>query len=66
MQRLYGIEHIGIKIHFLTHLSQSVLDWDCLWATSTYIKKWFNGELGIFFNGTQSVVDQMAQNFLVH
>jgi hypothetical protein len=50
----------------LAHLSQSLLDGDCLWATSTFITKWFNGELGIFFNGTESVVDQMAQNFLIH
>lgn len=57
MERLYGIEHIGINIHFLTHLSQSVLDWGCLWATSTFIPEWFNGELGTYFNGTQSVID---------
>lgn len=66
MERLYGIEHIGINVHFLTHLSQSVLDWGCLWATSTFIPEWFNGELGTYFNGTQSVADQMAQNFLIN
>jgi hypothetical protein len=26
MERLHAIEHIGIKIHFLTHLPQRVLD----------------------------------------
>ncbi len=63
-QKLYGIEYVGINVHFLSHLAQSVLDWGCLWATSTFIPEWFNGELLSLCNGTQSVADQMAKNYL--
>lgn len=34
---LYGIEELGINIHFLTHLAQAVINWGCLWTTSTFI-----------------------------
>lgn len=64
VERLYGIEHVRINIHFLTHLPRCVLDWGCLWATSTFIPEWFNGELISLFNGTQFVPDQMAKNHL--
>lgn len=64
MEKLYGKDHIGINVHFLTHLSQSVLDWGCLLSTSTFIPEWFNGELNTLCNGTQHVVRQMAGNYL--
>lgn len=51
-------------MHLLTHLSKSVLDWGCLWATSAFIPEWFNGQLQSLSNGTQSVIDQMARTFL--
>lgn len=41
---LYG-EQIVTYMHLLTHLSKSVLDWGCLWATSAFILEWFNGQL---------------------
>lgn len=62
---MYGLEHIRINIHFLTHLPHCVLEWGCLWATSTFIPEWFNGELLTLFNGTQFVPDQMAKNHLI-
>jgi hypothetical protein len=61
MEELYGIEEIGINVHFLTHLGQAVLNWGCLWTTST----WFNGELLSLKNGTQFVADQMCRNYLM-
>lgn len=65
MEILYGPEHVGINVHFLTHLPQSVLDWGCLWTTSTFIPEWFNGVLMSLSNGTQAVADQMARNYLM-
>lgn len=62
---LYGEEDLRINIHFLTHLPQSVLDWGCLWSTSTFIPEWFNGELTKLCHGSQSVADQMAANYLL-
>lgn len=41
----YGEKHVKFNIHLLTHLSKSVLDWGCLWATSAFIPEWFNGQL---------------------
>jgi hypothetical protein len=52
-------------VHFLTHLSQSVINWGCLWASSTFIPEWFNGELNNLFHGSQGVADQMASNYLL-
>jgi hypothetical protein len=64
-ERLYGAKHVGINVHFLTHLSQSVLDWGCLWTTSTFIPEWFNGVLMSLSNGTQAIAVQMATNYLL-
>ncbi|EFX67945.1 hypothetical protein DAPPUDRAFT_115013 [Daphnia pulex] len=52
----------GINLHFLIHLSQSVLDWACLWTTSTFIPEWFNEVLISLSNGTQAIADKMASN----
>ena len=65
MENLYGKEWIGINVHFLTHLAQCVLDWGGLWAWSTFIPEWFNGQLNNSANGTQHIALQMAQNFLI-
>ncbi|KAI9551085.1 hypothetical protein GHT06_001917 [Daphnia sinensis] len=65
MELLYGGEHVGINIHFLVHLPQSVLDWGCLWTTSTFIPEWFNGHLLTLCNGTQSQAEQMAHTYLL-
>lgn len=56
---------LALTCIFLTHLSQSVLDWGCLWATSTFIPEWFNGQLRSLANGTQGVINQMASKFLI-
>lgn len=64
-EKLYGATHVGINVHFLIHLSQSVLDWGCLWTTSTFIPEWFNGVLMSLSNGTQAIADQMATNYLL-
>ena len=62
---LYGPQHVTYNVHLLTHLSKSVLDWGCLWATSAFIPEWFNGQLQSLSNGTQAVAEQMASNFLM-
>ena len=56
---------VKFNIHLLTHLSKSVLDWGCLWATSAFIPEWFNGQLQGLAKGTQAVVEQMATTFLM-
>ncbi len=62
---LYGEEDLRMNIHFMTHLPQAVLDWGALWATSTFIPEWFNGELAKLCSGSQGAVDQMADNYLL-
>ncbi len=64
-ETLYGRKNITYCIHMLTHLSQSVQDWGCLWASSTFIPEWFNGDLQNLCNGTQAVVQQTGFNFLL-
>ncbi len=41
------------------------MNWGCLWAHSTFIPEWFNGELLSLFNGTQHVAKQIAENHMV-
>lgn len=62
---LYGTQYVTYNIHMLIHLCSAVLSWGSLWAHSTFIPEWFNGELGSLCNGTQSVVEQMAGSFLM-
>ncbi|KAI9551042.1 hypothetical protein GHT06_006256 [Daphnia sinensis] len=62
---LYGSQHITYNMHLLTHLGKSVIDWGCLWSTSAFIPEWINGDLQNLFNGTQNVIDQMAQMYLL-
>lgn len=59
---LYGVEEIGVNVRFLTHLAQAVVNWGCLWTSSTFIPEWFNGELLSLKNGTQFVADLMCRN----
>jgi hypothetical protein len=66
MEKLYTKKSITINVHFLVHLCQSVFDWGCLWATSTFIPEWFNGEMMSMCNGTQHTGKQMAINFLIN
>lgn len=63
---LYGIEHIGINMHFLIHLPECVMKWGCLWATSAYIPEWFNGVLISMCKGTQAITEQMSTNYLMN
>ena len=65
VELLYGEKYVKFNIHLLTHLSKSVLDWGCLWATSAFIPEWFNGQLQGLTNGTQAVVEQVASSFLM-
>lgn len=52
----YGEKYVKFNVHLLTHLSKSVLDWGCLWATSAFIPEWFNDQLQNLSNGTQTAV----------
>jgi hypothetical protein len=51
------------NMHLLTHLSQSVIYWGCLWTNSTFIPEWFNGQLVALISGTQCVAEQMVHFF---
>lgn len=62
---LYGRENMRFNMHLLTHLADSVIDWGCLWASSTFIPEWFNGQLQSMTNGTQFVAEQMVRSFLL-
>lgn len=53
-----------INVHFLTHLSQCVLNWGCLWSYSTFIPEWLNGELLTLKHVSQSVAAQIVINYL--
>jgi hypothetical protein len=64
-EKIYGVQQVGINIHFLTHLFQCVLDWECLWSYSTFIPEWLNGELLTLKHGSQAVAAQMANNYLL-
>ena len=64
VEYLYGSHHITYNMHILTHLCKSVIDLGNLWSTSTFIPEWINGDLQKLFNGTQNVVEQMAQTYL--
>lgn len=59
------MQQVGINVHFLTHLFQCVLDWECLWSYSTFIPEWLNGELLTLKHGSQAVAAQMANNYLL-
>ena len=65
VESLYGIEHVTANVHFLTHLVDSVVDWGALWATSTFIPEWLNGQLAALAHGSQHVTDQMANGYLI-
>ncbi len=60
---LYGEKHVRFNMYLLTHLSQSVFNWGCLWATSTFIPEWFNGKLVALISGTQCVAEQVVHSF---
>lgn len=62
---LYRKENIRFNLHLLTHLAESVIRWGCLWASSTFIPEWFNGQLVGMANGTQYVAEQMVETFLL-
>ena len=65
-ETLYGIENIGINVHFLTHLPDCILKWGCLWATSAYIPEWFNGVLVSMCKGTRAITEQMNKSYLMN
>lgn len=64
-ESLYGRIHCTYNLHLVTHLSQSVLDWGCLWASSAFIPEWFNGDLQSMVHGTQAAVEQMSSTYLM-
>ena len=47
---LYGRQHMTFNIHLLSQFIQSV---GCIWAQSTFIPEWFNGDSITSANGTQ-------------
>ena len=63
---LYGIQHISINVHFLTHLPGCVMKWGCLWATSAFIPEWFNGVLLSMCKGSKAITEQMSSSYLLN
>lgn len=64
-EKLYGRERTTYNLHLVTHLSQSSQDWGCLWASSTFLPEWFNGQLQDMVHGTQAPVEQMVSTLLI-
>jgi len=65
MERLYGIEHRNQHSFFDASVSERIRLGLSLGNFHLYTRM-VQRELGTYFNGTQSVVEQMAQNFLIH
>lgn len=64
-EELYGRSRTTYNLHLVTHLSQSSQDWGCLWASSTFLPEWFNGQLQGMVHGTQAPVEQMVSTLLI-
>jgi len=62
---LYGREHIRFNLHLSTHFCLACDNWGCLWATSSFISEWINGQLVASTNGTHSLIEQMAHSYLL-
>ncbi|XP_071855403.1 uncharacterized protein [Apostichopus japonicus] len=65
MQDLYGLEHISYNVHQLTHLSQYVLNWGPLWASSAFAFEDNNQRIKSFFKGTKGIAKQIMKNSLI-
>ncbi|XP_042144330.1 uncharacterized protein LOC120848781 [Ixodes scapularis] len=64
MERLYGIQHMSYNVHQLLHLSDAVIAWGPLWATSCFPFEGRNAVLLSYFAGTQCVGQQIARTFI--
>lgn len=57
---LYGEAHMGINIHSLVHLTDTVKDLGPLFVFSCFPYESLNGDLKVLFHGTQSIDKQIA------
>ena len=64
-EHIYGQKYVSYNFHLLPHLPPSVIDWGCMYAWSTFIPEGLNGELNSLCQGTQSIVEQMAQRYMM-
>ena len=65
MKDLYGLEHISYNVHQLTHMSQYVLNWGPLWASSAFAFEDNNQRIKNFFKGTKGIAKQIMKNSLI-
>ncbi|XP_031695583.1 uncharacterized protein LOC116377955 isoform X1 [Anarrhichthys ocellatus] len=65
MKVLYGEENVSFNCHQLIHLTESVLNWGPLWATSAFSFERNNGNLRALLHGRNCNPREIAQRFLV-
>ena len=65
VEELYGLESCKFNVHCLTHLVYCVKDFGPLWATSTFTFEAHNHNLVNMFHGTQYVLHQITDTFLL-
>lgn len=65
MELLYGEENMSFNCHQLIHLSDSVLNWGPLWATSAFSFERNNGNLRTLLKGINDDPLQIYQRFLI-
>ncbi|XP_035852374.1 uncharacterized protein LOC116059288 isoform X2 [Sander lucioperca] len=65
MKVLYGEENVSFNCHQLIHLTESVLNWGPLWATSAFSFERNNGNLRALLKGVNDYPRQIHQMFLV-
>nr|XP_046271851.1 uncharacterized protein LOC124073584 isoform X2 [Scatophagus argus]XP_046271852.1 uncharacterized protein LOC124073584 isoform X2 [Scatophagus argus] len=64
MKELYGEENVSFNCHQLIHLTESVLNWGPLWATSAFSFEKNNGNLRALLKGINDNPQQIYQRFL--
>lgn len=64
MEVLYGKENVSFNCHQLIHLTESVLNWGPLWATSAFSFERNNGNLRCLLKGINDNPQHIYQRFL--
>ncbi|KAE8745036.1 hypothetical protein FOCC_FOCC008348 [Frankliniella occidentalis] len=59
IDRLYGIEHMTISIHLLTHLGDSVFNFGQPWTHSAFSYESFNNDIKMFVKSSNGMAKQI-------
>lgn len=59
-QRLYGVRHMSLNIHYLRHLAQCVLETGNLFHTNCFRLEGLNGEYAALAHGTRHAISQIT------